>query len=366
MLIKIENFGSDSVYNTSLIKSIENLMRAFSERKHIVIGPKKFFHSVIHDEKNYSSNARSAATEALRGQMEYTDLKNIVSFYITIDFFVLDKSIQWVSNGSTDVLRVGPLFFVDSENLQKANILLENQLDGDFYSLLANYFAREVNADNCELSYMPLNGGGGTTKNVFDRMISNNQVVLCILDNDKQHPKAPLGSTSKAFYRKKYVNTGAVKIIDVHEIESLIPLDTIESAISITEGRKKTLDFLKEMEKYDETIKFHFDHKKGLNIKKILELDALHGDYWVPVLKKNKITKGVECIKLGRCSCHEPCVALDGLGDCLLENTINYIKRGNLKRYRPKLNPAMENHWNDIGRLFFSWGCGPFKYSKVT
>jgi len=186
------------------------------------------------------------------------------------------------------------------------------------------------------------------------------------LDNDKKHPKGPLGNTSKAFGKEKFNNTGMVKILDVHEIESLIPLETLEASVTNNANRNKTISFLKSSILNDEKIKFYFDHKKGLDLKIALELDKLHGPFWIPLLKSSNDIDKSDCLDEGKCVCKESCMKVEGLGDNVLTKSIEYIQKGNLQIYTPQLPPILESHWIEIGKLLFSWCCGPSKKARLA
>lgn len=189
---------------------------------------------------------------------------------------------------------------------------------------------------------------------------------MCLLDNDKKHPKGPFGSTSKAFGKEKFSKTGMVKILDVHEIESLIPLETLEFSTTNSVTRSKTINFLKSSLKNHEEIKFYFDHKKGLELKTAFELDKLHGPFWIPLLKQSRDIERSDCLDEEKCVCKESCMKVDGLGENILSKSIEFIQKGNLQIYTPQLPPLLESHWIEIGKLLFSWCCGPSKKTRLT
>lgn len=367
MLIKLENCDSHHTLIPEISISIDNMLRSFQEKKHILITDKSFFKSITTETLGlYNQNTKQIALEAMKGQAEYTALLKIINFYIIVDFNVIDNSTKWVDKGSTVTFIVGPIYFKDSSRLQYPNIIFENLTDNDFYQVIIGYFSKINRINKCNINCTPINGGGGTTKEVFDRYIQKNELILCLLDNDKKHPKGPLGSTSKAFGKAKFNKTGMVKILDVHEIESLIPIETIEKSTIINEERNKTIDFLKSSTIKDETIKFYFDHKKGLELKNAFELDKLHGAYWIPFLKSSNSVNKSECLDEGICTCKSPCMKIEGFGDNILGNAIDFIHKGNLHAYTPTLPPRLENQWSDIGRLLFSWCCGPYKKTRLT
>ncbi|HGG8867691.1 TPA: hypothetical protein ACJJWN_004196, partial [Enterobacter asburiae] len=58
----------------------------------------------------------------------------------------------------------------------------------------------------------------------------------------------PFGGTSAHFIKSKTNKSGLVEILDVHEIESLVPFETIEKVLSdlnLLVKKQESLDFLK-------------------------------------------------------------------------------------------------------------------------
>ncbi|AIU87102.1 MULTISPECIES: hypothetical protein [Pectobacterium] len=370
MLINIENATQKDVLNNKFTIAIENILRSFAEKKHLVISSKSFFNSIIEEQSGiYSISSKNFASEALSGLREYHAILNQVSFYISVDFTIPDTSFKWVEHGEKYKFVCGPLYFNDSSQLQKTKIVCENPLDSDFFKIIAAFYARNENLSRCSINFNALNGGGGSTKDTFERTIKNDEIAFCIVDNDKSHPRAPYGGTSAHFLGSRTNRSGLVEILDVHEIESLLPLETIEEVLknlNLMEKKEKSLAFLKEICSIDESVKFYFDHKKGFNLKTALELDNIHGDFWSSILKKINYKYNCECIELKKCECEPSCLNYEGFGDNLLNNTLQYIHKGSLRKYTPDLPPKLHQKWYKLGKNFFSWSCGPYKKSRVS
>lgn len=370
MLIKIENATKEDVLNKNYIISIENILRSFAEEKHLLIAQRDFFKNIIEAQGDvYSTSSKHFASEALSGLLEYHSIINQVSFYVSIDFSIPDNSFSWVDLGVRYKFVCGPLFFSDSSQLQKTKIICENPLDSDFFKIVASFYARKESLSGCSINFVALNGGGGSTKDVFDRTIQNNEIAFCIVDNDKKHPGAPFGGTSAHFIKSKTNKSGLVEVLDVHEIESLVPFETIEKVLSDLNllGKKQdSLEFFKKICSIDESAKFYFDHKKGFDLKTALELDNAHGDYWRPILQKLNDDIQCDCIDSKKCDCKPSCLTYDGFGDGLLSNTLQHINQGSLRRYNPPLTPKLYDKWYALGKNFFSWSCGPYKKSRLS
>lgn len=370
MLINIEHVTKEDVLNGKFTIAIENILRSFAENKHLLIAPKVFFNSIIEEKSGiYSSSSKSFASEALSGLREYHAILNQVSFHISINFAILDTSFKWIEYGEKHKFSCGPLYFNDSSQLQKTKIVCENPLDSDFLKIIAAFYAKNENLSRCSINFDALNGGGGSTKDIFERTIKNNEIAFCVVDNDKKHPRAPYGGTSTHFLGSKTNRSGLVEVLDVHEIESLVPLETIEEvleSLNLMIKKEESLIFFKELCSIDESVKFYFDHKKGFDLKTALELDNTHGDFWRTILKKLSNRYNCECIESKNCECNPSCLTYEGFGDNLLNNTLIHINKGSLRQYNPDLPPKLYEKWYSLGKNFFSWSCGPYKKSRVS
>lgn len=341
-------------------------MQAFAEGKHIVIGDRGFFSSIIEEDVSlFSRITKNYASEALRSQLEYSALLMAVNFYIRVDFNLEGEAFNWQKDGNHYILVVGPHYFDDTVRLQLSNIIFENVKDSDFYQVIVAYFAKRNKAVKCGLKFNAINGGGGSTKDVFDRTVRTKIPVLCILDSDKKHPLGPMGSTSRAFSNEVFSQAGMVYTLEVQEVESLIPTSTLALLNDKAASKLSTIAFLENIANIDETSKFYFDHKKGLTLVKALELDKIYGPYWIPFIRST-YSAANDCLINESCNCHTACIIYEGFGDNILDRVIDFISRGNLRAYEPRLSPLLENQWNIIGKLLFSWACSPVKKIRAS
>lgn len=368
MIVNIKNHASFDKNNDCHLLAVENILNGFREGKHIILAPRVFFSELSRCEK-FSMMTRHTSAEASRTQTEYQSLMGHVSFHVDLDFSLNNQVYGWSCIADQDVLSVSPYYFKDSKSVQKVGVICENPNDADFYNVMGAYYGRKINGRAWgPLNFDAINGGGGTIKDVFERKVNDMDIILCILDNDKKHPNYPKGGTCKLFKGNKNIKTGMVKIIDAHEVESLIPLETIREVVSkngTNKRQEKALSFWEEIVGYDESVKFYFDHKKGIDFPTALSIDKEYGEYWVPLLRKSSYSRESACIQQDRCDCNPPCLKIDGYGDGILTQTISHIKYGNTRTYTPQLTEQMMSLWSDIGKLFFSWCCGPIKKTRA-
>lgn len=137
-------------------------------------------------------------------------------------------------------------FFNKTESVQYASFLCEHLIDVHFYMRLARTYY-----PNSPMATIERCGGGGSTVDVLKSIKKRNVVCLVILDSDCKYPGAdrpPKGSTAfrcQQSYKKQRSNIH-LQILDVHEIENLVPISYMCQNTN-AEGLK----FLKRLEKHN-------------------------------------------------------------------------------------------------------------------
>lgn len=48
------------------------------------------------------------------------------------------------------------------------------------FKVIAAHYAEGINLSRCEMGFIALNGGGGSTKDIFERAIQNNEIVFVL------------------------------------------------------------------------------------------------------------------------------------------------------------------------------------------
>jgi len=369
MLIEIKNHGSFDPNNALHLTAIENLIKAFGERKHIILCDRTFLRDTIAKLDALSTTTKMQAIELYRAQLEYAQIVPHIEIVVYVDFNMSGNAYHWSNPANKKVFHCTASFFQDSISIQKSKVICENPSDADFYEIVALEYLKNINANgSCPPVFDAINGGGGSTRATFDRFVSNNELVLCILDNDKKHPESSRGSTCRAFNNVTSNVTGLVNVLDAHEVECLIPqylLREVTEKNGINREQQFSLNFWDRVTEIREDAKFYYDHKNGLDLKKVLQLDVSHTPYWRPILSQTNELRESVCVGQGVCSCEPGCFKVDGYGSDILTKTVDHIKYGNLKAFKPKLTPQMKRIWSDIGSIFFSWCCAPPKKAKI-
>lgn len=352
------------------ISAIENILKSYGESKHIVFSSRALLDSIIANEKSFGVNTRTYAINARKFLSDSINILNSVSYYIEINIDVddLKEEVVYLEDDKKVKLTVGYDRFVDSSITQSTSVLCEDIDDVSFYEKIARFYTEKEKLSSMGMSYNAINGGGANTKKNFDAISDKGNICLCIVDNDKKHPKSPLGGTCRPFKNIKYLNKSRVIILDVHEIESLIP-DFLINDVLVTEYYKPqvidSFDRLQGIIHLNPEAKFFFDYKKGITLKEAYILDTSFGEYWIPLLSTIKKVRESKCFKDRKCNCEKACFYIDGFGDNILQKVLEKINKQKISSLEKRIDSLTLQYWRDIGREFFSWTCSPMMKSRL-
>lgn len=155
---------------------------------------------------------------------------------------------------------IGLSYFDKSNCLFIPFFVSENLNDIELYDIITRSFYRE----SC-LFYYPSMGGGSTTYKVIKK-IRPFGFVLAIVDSDRKYDKADLGDTASHCQKVIKVNDSFahLKVLDIHEVENLLPLSAIRKVSMNRESRQFFNKVL--ATKYYDFLPF-FDYKGGVCVK---------------------------------------------------------------------------------------------------
>ncbi|MBB6055922.1 hypothetical protein [Tolumonas osonensis] len=363
MIIKIKPIDLNSLeMDEKIISSIDNILKSFGEKKHIILAEKAFFSFIIDRADLFGVNSRRYANAALNQQRELNALTKIVNFYVEVDFSLNKFNNFDISNDDRNILTISADYFSDTKLIQSASIICEDINDIDLYELFSNYFVEQARLNHLSTSFNKVNGGGANTSKVFDKTSDDGVIGLCIVDSDKSHPLGARGSTSKKLGTTKYKNRCRLVIINAHEAESLIPVHIIDEIIHRDTYENHVIDSFDTMKNIFSAslnTKLYFDHKEGFKLKDAITLDSSYGPFWVPALKSTKKFDHLRCVNERACGEDCSCVSFYGLGDTLLEKSLVILKKNKMSSVATKTSESLVMEWLSLGKLFFSWFCAP-------
>ena len=370
MILQLVNEQQANWNDSSLIDAIENILRAFSEKKHIVLASSFLFDNVKGNEK-FSEKIRNTASVAKQYSRDFNALikNNYVNSFIQIDLSQKDYFKELEKNGKR-VLKSGFGFFTDSFVTQNTSLIGEALDDSKFYVQIGDFYIRNNPILNkFALNYCSSNGGGCQTAKVYNDILQQKRLCYCIVDSDKKHSyiNSHRGETCKAFFKKAgefketlFHQFGQVRILDVHEVESIIPFNIL---VKIVEDRErgeaqiKTIQRLYRMIEKGSDIRKYLDHKKGLTKQKAQELDKKYNKYYIPELNK-LLGKNNKCFMHEddeNINCDDNCYSFAPMGNKLLTNSLEILKEKTIDKN--EIDKITLPYWELIGKEIFSWCC---------
>ena len=231
-----------------VIVGVTNLLIGYYEGNHLLVISDDFynvFESEISEER---------AKQAL----------HYLYSYETYDYHV-PVSYKIVLNDNCKRAELPISYFLQTKSIQPIHVLAENPNDVDFYAVVTKIIK---NVDEDRLAYIPMHGSRYSMGSELTKLQNSETLSLAIADSDIKYPGGSVGATGgavqTAYNHGKYVK---LKIINVHEIENLLPPRFIFER-SKGEGKSimekfiklKLLDFLR-----------YYDVKNGISLNDITE-----------------------------------------------------------------------------------------------
>lgn len=358
MLLVIKNCEPQLYENDpDKMGALINLLASHGLRKNIIIAPKQVLFDIINSNL-YSKNDKRYATDVLEFNREHNTLKKTLLMHGVVDFNSNQTSVTKVAD--IYEVSVGYNKFLSPKNAEATPIITENDNDFKFYSVVGEYFSKYKSKLNLNINLDHHLGAGSHSKPQFDKLSTQHPFLLCVVDNDKAHPKKGEGSTSSVFTKNdRNFNSGRVaKVISIREIESIIPQFIIKKVFSkATATSIDALDDICTLAESENEFRTYFDHKDGLNLKEAIELDSRYGDFWLPILGSNTRFASKDCFKTKICSDCGQCPELKGLGNSLLANSNDVITTTNLYSIKDLLEDSLKDAWHNLGMYILCWGC---------
>lgn len=342
-LIKEEYF---SIYETKIIRAVENILRSVWESKHLVyadIDVILFFRNVI---KNNDCLSVLMDLENNFSFLNYDNIKyfirvvpneNVMDLNEVMDFSILNLSID---------------YFQKSDLTTRTRILCENESDAFFFKKIAEYYCTNSNIGNLNLAFEEENGGGNNTHNLYQKHIDNfNIFCLCFCDNDKKYPEDTIKDTLK----KVKACTNSKKLcayigLEVHEIENLIPFNYFEQIKNKRGIQSKGINFvLKIKSSEDAQMLKYLDIKKGIISGSIK--DNTNYLNFAKILINHYNEENLDLNQVETFSTNKTIVPSCGK----VMKTIMSIP--NIFDTEPDLLNFQKDEWKKIGSTFTFWTC---------
>lgn len=248
-------------------------------------------------------------------------------------------------------------------------MLAENEEDIEFYKLIGIYFLKKNKLANLNINFENRHGGGGTMSNILDRIVNEkSKMCLCIVDSDRKYKDDTPGETMQRVkkveerYPREYYD---VILLEIHEIENMIPISVLEKVIKNMKLPEEGLSFAKYLLQYDNTLStpyFYFDLKMGIHrnafilkenanqeIEKKFRKKELYRRYWKLYIEDYGIVIDENANEF----------LIDGICQRILRYSLKYMQEMNKEDKLASIQVCdpIETVWNQIGEQVYCWGC---------
>lgn len=347
--------------NLNIIALLEQLALDRRKCRNVVVAKREILHELANTEK--LSDVSRAVYKVLGNRMSERKLllKNAKK-YCRIVAMNIEESL--IVEGDQEIIILNTEEGSSKDFTSYPLMLAENEEDIEFYKIVGQYFMKKNGLGNLNISFEVKNGGGSTIANVLDHIISEkNRMCLCIVDSDRKYRNATYGDTMQRIID---VTQGVLQdyfevvLLEVHEIENLIPLSVLEKVVDENNLERQGLLFLKYLIERDGTLEspiFYFDLKKGiLKSSFILEEKA-------DAEKQKKYRKRELYRQYWRKYIEEYGIKIDKESNNVLVNGIcERVLRCSMKYFHENLNlvvveEPIQQVWNKIGEKVYCWGC---------
>jgi|LIDZ01.1.fsa_nt_gi hypothetical protein len=318
------------------IRALNNILMACGEAKHILWMPAKEIDSIIDGNVIFGYQLNVLVYVREQSRLAKAQVKNF-DFHVEVDFDNITPP-HYVAPGK---LVVSYSHFLDSARVQPPVFVCENLSDIDFYILGAKARLHELKLlSEYDLKFEKVGGGGNTTVVSFEYHLNNEKLVVCVLDSDREHPKAAIKETAARFdpYDKGWGRGYWLHILDCTEAENLVPWKIAEEAlhrVGNNAARDQFLALTPETRQY-------LDHKEGLKYTAALLLDKdKHGKHWSNLLDGDPEDDYWIC---------QP------LGSTFLDRCITIMQEMSIMKLYEMLDSHKDQAYIEICSMIASWG----------
>ncbi|MDN5063727.1 hypothetical protein [Aliarcobacter butzleri] len=336
---------------------ITNLLNSFRMGCHIIVFEDEILEEISKSE-HFGTNEKKYAIQLKSKKRYFFHSIKSFKYKVIVDFNNEDSNIK----NDCYSINVSYKYFSDYSSIKPITLLTEDKMDAKFYKIILNFYNKVIVKNDFNISFEDYPGGGDRTKYCFEDFKNKNTLCLCLLDNDKKHPKGPKGQTISKFSDDDFSLSKTVLSYDigVHELENLIPCYIINKVLEsakkgeYTSHQIETFDILKAIFNKNIEAKKYFDYKLGITSKNVFKWDDLYGEFWFPIISgfvKN------DCLISKKCTCQSECKVLHGFSANLLEKSIIILSSesmGNLKKNIPQ---NVLDIWINIGKILLEWSC---------
>lgn len=296
------------------VEFFENLAYSRMDGKHFLIGDREVFEQLM----NLSGMSKSAKSIYKKIYKKFSTESAIISqatyrFNIGISDLIEPTIITF----NIDYLK-------DSSFSHYNNLLLENTIDTFAYHKAVEFYQLKKNLKSINYYWDLRNGGGTTSCSEFLRLNDLRDVyTFAILDSDKICPSDSLGGTALQFTHT-IEHFGMYQILEVHEVENLIPNFVYSQYITSKNDSKLTSNL--DIFNSDSELLNYLDIKKGIKKFVITNGSQETKDYYSHNLNIPIADLYCNCASKNDCNCF----IFNPMGRDIFNIINNFIKQNSL------------------------------------
>lgn len=262
--------------------------------------------------------------------------------------------------------------FSSNNSLAPTKLVCENLNDCRWLKAATSAFMRTTNFRRSSLSLSYVAGGGDTTSEVLQDILSNSTALtVCVVDSDKKPGSWKLGETAKKVSAvANSTEHGRLEFIllDCHELENLTPDELLDDPRSRMQlACRDTGRRVAKLTNLGIRIpRLHIDMKNGLKLSVVLDScrdTSFHADWrnFIEAVKSNRLDLDSNCVSCARSeSClNAPdcvCVIFNPLGGKLLLSVEEMWNRNGRELWHG-LPEMIRQILSEVCNIILSFGC---------
>lgn len=351
---------------SSIRKCIRKLATAVTEQKHLLMGDFEaiqHFNSIFHN----SEDEESRLFNMLEKNEAINPIPDEITYYVEV---VRGTPATERIDGNVTIAQVSYKMFEDTSSCDQTALLCEDDNDCTFMKHIYKWYIENVCTTRLSNSLESTLGAGGHIVTEIKKMKIKKRACLAIVDSDKKYPSHVPSIETTCEKCKKIKETPIYKllVLEVQEVENLIPIDYIDLHQFMGEGinNKAHFDTLLN-NNHTEYILQYLDLKRGVK-KRDVANDAKYQTfvslcYFHNTLVNNKNLSFDEFLS----SIGDNDYIQRPLQESILKNVLKEInKREKLNgSHWPYLLQYQEYEWKKIGQSLLNWGCAIGKESLL-
>lgn len=335
-------------------RAVRNLAIAAFESKHILYGD----YDVIATMRKRMIGVRDAYSVLDKIYHKYSTMTipRGVSYYIKV---ARENGEKELDECGREYGIVSYNYFTDTQNTQACNLVSEDYNDCDFYKIVLEHYKKETDCNmSCRFEYCS-GAGERTVRHLQDLLFKKRQITLCIVDSDKKYKEQEINENSTCGKCRKIgrrIPTYKFMVLEVHEIENLVPLNVVDELqwTADSQTNKDSFDYLRYNAKTEEVLPF-FDIKCGIVKDKQLQTDEKYYAFAKNCYDMNPLLKRKGEFDTYLADLPDGAVVYPHLRKGLLKKFLEFSKEH--KDSEMKLLAYQKHAWDKIGQVMLNMGC---------